>query len=341
MLDEMLYDSREIVRDKSIQSLTDIRNVVQQKENDQIMNLTLRLAHDDAEMNKISSLKILNELASDMGQTLCECYIGPEIRSLGIDESCSVRQTVAKNLLNISKIVSLEYFTNQIFPLYSSLTQDKDEKVRKTCAEVVADIAVVSPLDKKGQALSDIYYRFLKDPTSKIVRGTAFQNIGPFIAALKEMKDIDKRIIEFYVSTTDNSSNKDVCYYSSYNFPAFIYTLGKDHWEEFRRIYVKLAKFNDARIKKTLSHSIHELARILGPEITETDLVPVMERFLKDNINEIRTGALKNLHIFLAEVRPENRLQFIKYLQYQDGVTESQYEWRMKLVLAQNLGKFA
>ena len=299
MLDEMLYDSREVVRDKAIQILTDIRNVVQQKENDHIMKLTLKLAHDDNEQNKVSSLKILNELAPDMGQTLSECYIVPEIRSLGMDESSSVRQTVAKNLLNISKIVSLDYFTSYVFPLYSNLTQDKDEKVRKTCAEVVAEIANVSPLDKKGQALADIYFRFLKDPTSKIVRGTAFQNIGPFIAALKEMKEIDSRIIEFYVTTTDNSSNKDVCYYSSYNFPAFVYTLGKERWDDFRKIYLKLGKFNDGRIKKTLSHSIHELARILGSDITEADLVPVMERFLKDPSNEIRMGALRNLHIFL------------------------------------------
>jgi serine/threonine-protein phosphatase 4 regulatory subunit 1 len=122
------------------------------------------------------------------------------------------------------------------------------------------------------------------------------------------MKEIDKRIIEFYVSTTENSANKDVCYYSSYNFPAFVYTLGREQWEEsLRRIYSKLAKFNDGRIKKTLSHSIHELARILGPEITETDLVPVMERFLKDPVQDIRVGALKNLHVFLQEVRPENR----------------------------------
>jgi serine/threonine-protein phosphatase 4 regulatory subunit 1 len=279
--------------------LTEIRNVVQQKENDHIMNLTLKLAHDDNEQNKVSSLKILNELAADMGQTLCECYIVPEIRSLGIDESSAVRLTVGKNLPNISKIVSLDYFTKTVFPLYNDLTKDKDEKVRKTCAEVVADIAAVSPLDKKGEQLADIYYRFLKDPTSKIVRGTAFQNIGPFIAALKDMKDIDQRIIEFYVSTTDNSSNKDVCYYSSFNFPAFIYTLGKDRWDDFRKIYLKLSKFNDSRIKRTLSHSIHELARILGTEITEADLVPVMERFLKDQVNEIKVGALKNLHIFL------------------------------------------
>ena len=71
-----------------------------------------------------------------------------------------------------------------------------------------------------------------------------------------------------------------------------------------RKIYLKLAKFNDARIKKTLSHSIHELARILGTEITESDLIPIIEKFLKDPVTEIRIGALKNLHIFLQEVSP-------------------------------------
>lgn len=53
----------------------------------------------------------MNELAADMGQTLCESYIGPEIRSLSIDENIAVRQAVAKNLLNASKTVSLQYFT--------------------------------------------------------------------------------------------------------------------------------------------------------------------------------------------------------------------------------------
>ena len=55
------------------------------------MQLTLKLAHDDNENNRITSLKILNELAPDMGQTLCESFIVPEIRSLGLDESSGVR----------------------------------------------------------------------------------------------------------------------------------------------------------------------------------------------------------------------------------------------------------
>jgi len=45
-----------------------------------------------------------------MGQTLCECFIVPEVKSLGMDEDKEVRTTVAKNLTNISKIVSFEFF---------------------------------------------------------------------------------------------------------------------------------------------------------------------------------------------------------------------------------------
>jgi len=78
-----------------------------------------------------------------------------------------------------------------------------------------------------------VYYRFLKDKTSKLVRGTAFQNIGPFIAAFSKGGDIDQKIIDFYVNTTEASSNKDVCYHASFNFPAFVLVFGADEWPRF------------------------------------------------------------------------------------------------------------
>lgn len=67
---------------------------------------------------------------------------------MGMDTHTFVRLAVVKNLLNISNNVSINYFENNIFPLYLQLSQDKEEKVRKTCADVVAEIAKVSPLDK-------------------------------------------------------------------------------------------------------------------------------------------------------------------------------------------------
>ena len=49
LLDRLLYDPNEYIRDKAIFVLKEIRGYVEQKENDFIMNLTLKLAHDDNE----------------------------------------------------------------------------------------------------------------------------------------------------------------------------------------------------------------------------------------------------------------------------------------------------
>ena len=148
LLDELLYDQKENVKERAIKILLDIRSVVQNDDKEFIMKLTLKLAHDSDEGNRISALKILNEMAQDMGQTLCECFIVPEVKSLGMDEVSKVRIEVARNLLNISKIVSFEFFQGRVFPLYDQLTKDTEEKVRKTCAEHVAEIAKVSSVEK-------------------------------------------------------------------------------------------------------------------------------------------------------------------------------------------------
>jgi len=197
------------------------------------MNLTLRLAHDERSSNRCSALKILNEFAQDMGQTLTECFIAPEVSSLGLDEDKNVRIEVARNLVKISRIVSLDFYHNKIFCLYQSLTADKEERVRKACAEQIAEMAKISNGEVLGQKLSDIFFGFLKDPSSKLVRGTAFQKIGPFVGAFKNGANIDDKIIQFYITTIANSKNKDVCYHASFNFPAFIYVFGPENWPRF------------------------------------------------------------------------------------------------------------
>lgn len=48
-------------------------------------------------------------------------------------------------------------------------------------------------------------------------------------------------------------------------------------------------------MRKTLAASLHEVAKILGPEATETQLTPVFESFMKDaedvSIHRRTTGA--------------------------------------------------
>ena len=76
ILDKLLYDNDETVRDKAIQVVGEMRKVVREAEKEHIMKLTLDLAHDESnEKLRESAVKLLNELAPDMGKELCEVYI--------------------------------------------------------------------------------------------------------------------------------------------------------------------------------------------------------------------------------------------------------------------------
>ena len=52
------------------------------------------------------------------------------------------------------------------------------------------------------------------------------------------------------------------------------------------------------KVRRTLAFSIHELAIIVGDEITNKDLVKVFDEFIKD-LDEVRIGVLKHLGDFL------------------------------------------
>ena len=270
ILSTLMYDNDEQVRDKAVHVVGEMRKVVQDAEKESIMKLTLDLAHEEGnEKLRETAVKLINEIAPEMGQEVCEFFIVHEICSLGHDPKSNVRQAVAKNLVSISKCVSLDCFQKRLFPLYKdTLTQDKEEKVRKTCADIVAEFTKESQIDKTATDLQNLYYGFLQDQYSKIVRGTAFQNIGPFIACFKDHSTIDQRIINFFINTTEKTTSKDVTYYASINFPAFIYVTGEADWNRYRKLYLKLASSQDAMTKKTIACSVHELARILGHKIT-------------------------------------------------------------------------
>lgn len=56
--------------------------------------------------------------------------------------------------------------------------------------------------------------------------------------------------------------------------------------------------FTQWKVRRTLAFSIHELAVILGDQLTAADLVPIFNGFLKD-LDEVRIGVLKHLYDFL------------------------------------------
>ena len=76
--------------------------------------------------------------------------------------------------------------------------------------------------------------------------------------------------------------------------PAVIYTYGPKCWPKLAPVYEALVKDSRWKVRRTLSFSIHEVAKMLGPEITEQTLTPVLFLFMKD-VPDVREGVMQNL----------------------------------------------
>ena len=95
LIDKLLYDEKEDVRDKAIYVLSEIRHIVKEDWKDNVLRLILCMAHDEKDNIKESAVKLLNEVAPDMGQEMNEGVIVNELRGLGsIEEASGVKCTI-------------------------------------------------------------------------------------------------------------------------------------------------------------------------------------------------------------------------------------------------------
>lgn len=180
---------------------------------------------------------------------------------------------------------------NEIFPLLTTLGKDKEDEVRNSCVEQVPSISEVCPPGLRTGELEQMYLKFMSDSNKK-VRINSFKHLGKFLYTLKDL-EIDQEFLEIYTETGLRSKSKDLQYFCAYNLPGMLYILKVDSWEFLEELYIKLSKSNDARIKKTLAHSIHEIAKIIGQEKSETLLIKILNSYLRDGLKEVRTGVIK------------------------------------------------
>jgi serine/threonine-protein phosphatase 4 regulatory subunit 1 len=76
-------------------------------------------------------------------------------------------------------------------------------------------------------------------------------------------------------------------------------------------MFENLIKDNRWKVRRTLSFSLHELARMLGPEIAEKELMPVLFGFMKD-VPDVREGVMQNLPKFILTLSEDKREQFVE-----------------------------
>jgi len=123
-----------------------------------------------------------------------------------------------------------------------------------------------------------------------------------FTENFENQKIVPPSLLEHYVSMTEPSKAQtidgELPRHCAFTLPGVALALGRNNWHCLKDTYETLASDMQWKVRRTLAFSIHDLAKILGEDITVADLVPVFNAFLKD-LDEVRIGVLKHLNDFI------------------------------------------
>ena len=177
------------------------------------------------------------------------------------------------------------------------LAQDEIWGVRKASVESLAEVAAAMPLEVRTGKLVALLHSF-HDDGSRWVRIAACQALGPFIATLPShciSSDLLGLFTQLATPSNANAADSDIGYYCAFNFPGVAQAVGPQRWGELSDAFLTLSNNVQWKVRRTLSYSLHDLAHILGQELTTEQLLPTFDRFLKD-LDEVKVGMLPRYH---------------------------------------------
>lgn len=301
-----------------------------------ILTSVLRLAHhNDAEESRVIATQLIGSLAPVVTHDLCCEFLLPEIVSLADDPAFRVRKAAALQIGQVCRVAGEELTLAQLLSVFETLARDEIWGVRKASVESLADVAAVVPVDVRSGKLVPLLQELYED-NSRWVRITTCQALGPFMSTLPSAA-ISAELLGLFTELAKPSnpaaSDSDIAYYCAYNLPALLKAVGADRWPELSEAFRILVGNLQWKVRRTLSFALHELAAILGPKLTEEELLSTFERFLKD-LDEVKVGVIGSLCSFLSSLSPPVRMQYLGAIVEIRAETDN---WRHRHILAQQL----
>lgn len=134
---------------------------------------------------------------------------------------------------------------------------------------------------------------------------------------------VPEAIISLFLSLGDNSNHQptghhqiedDCTLVCAHNFPAVLLTAGASHWDSlFRDKYMRLAKDHQIKVRSSFAHSLHAIAKIIGPVRTLNDLVHIFALYLMD-VDEVKYGVMEHLADFFGALDAKDRSEYLPVL---------------------------
>ncbi|KAI7878973.1 ARM repeat-containing protein [Lichtheimia hyalospora FSU 10163] len=310
---------------------------------------------DQGEINlaKMMCLSLISALAGVLGPERCTSRCLPLIERMSNDPMFYVRKEAAAAIGNLATVVDHQVAIDRLLPLYQNFSRDTIWHVRRSCVLTLPLLCGVLPDETRAQIAVD-GVKLFKNDVSRNVRNTLAEVIGELIAKFLpedwettgKPGKVPEALLEYFLSLGPSTgvnqmykSETDRAIICAYNFPAVVLTAGADYWDShLKDTYLSLTKDYQIKVRRTFAYSLHEIARIIGPDRTERDLVQIFALYLMD-LDDVKQGVLEHLAEFLGTLAVSSRNEYIPILaEVWDGVMTN---WRLRDILAGQLRDIA
>lgn len=156
------------------------------------------------------------------------------------------------------------------------------------------------------EELSRKILKFLDDK-HRSVQVNAHKSLPMFIATVNLPKDnpMIETLLNHYFKLIDSElhyqvGSNEIIRSISFTFPAVLEALGKERWPQLYPLFIRLLKFADKDIKAPLVFSLHEIGRMIGPDLAKEHLFPCLDNILRDGTDYLKLGSISHLTEFVA-----------------------------------------
>ena len=247
-------------------------------------------------------------------------YWRDTLPDLSIDELTTTTTTTTTNNDSILKHNELE------IEIDSSLQQEEHQDLYKLEKQRQKSNQILIYRDFNGESENSAYQNEEQQQQQQEQSNSSMEN------ELNEQNIVPAKLLSYFLTMIDmnaqTSLDSDMNYNCAFNFPAIANTLGPSYWKYIKDLYKRLSEDVNWKVRQTLAYSIHELAQILGTEVTQVDLVPTFDSYIKD-VDEVRIGIVSNLAKFLKILQMEYRQAYMPKLN--DFLKmDNQRNWRFR-----------
>ncbi|KAJ6496574.1 armadillo-type protein [Mycena vitilis] len=297
-----------------------------------------RVSHDPVYWVRREASYALGALAKVVPQEVVVLSLIPLFEHLRRDSQWHVRHSALFALPAILARLSPAQRRTLALDAIIPLSTDESQPVRSGTLESLGEVLFTFHEDEDGPP-QELVQLFLGRREDRRVRDgqQAAQDRDQILSSLfgrpTPQRSAASRMESPLTSFYTDPARPLIC---AFNYPAVALTLGRARWGELREPYLEIAENREVAVRRSLAASLGELAKIIGEDNAERDLIGVWWNAVRSDEEEVREKALECVEVFVAALPKEPRIAVVSGLLtiWEEGVFRG---WRERKVIAKAL----